>query len=196
MMTCAARRSRLLNSTPRRDNASAPMTRFSEASLACGRAKPFPNPVDPSSSRFRSAATTCSSSARSILRWAANVDTISRIASSLFVARSSGKNASQISGCSSLFRARSANHARLPQCGQGASPGGVDGSMQNEWPQTGQRYGEPSGVRDEIVMASARKKPAPRRARCSPLEPQRPSGDKLAMAAKAVILKAAPKFLA
>ena len=45
------------------------------------------------------------------------------------------------------------NHNSVPQHGQGASPGGRDGSMRTSAPQTGQSLGDPSGVREEMVTA-------------------------------------------
>jgi hypothetical protein len=41
------------------------------------------------------------------------------------------------------------NQTSDPQWGQGASPGGMDGSSTNSLPQTGHRLVSPSGVRDE-----------------------------------------------
>jgi len=43
------------------------------------------------------------------------------------------------------------NQTRVPHWGQGASPGGNEGSMRKSAPQTGQRLGRPSGVREEIT---------------------------------------------
>jgi hypothetical protein len=47
-----------------------------------------------------------------------------------------------------------ASHNSTPQCGQVASSIGRDGSTQTALPQTGQRDGQPSGVRVEIVIAA------------------------------------------
>lgn len=45
------------------------------------------------------------------------------------------------------------NQSSTPQLGQGASPDGPDGSMQIKASQTGQRFGSPSGVREETIPA-------------------------------------------
>jgi hypothetical protein len=47
---------------------------------------------------------------------------------------------------------RVVNQTRLPQDGHGASPEGREGSSRRSLPQTGQRLGLPSGVRDEMFM--------------------------------------------
>jgi len=44
------------------------------------------------------------------------------------------------------------NQSKWPQYGQGASPAGVEGSIAISFPQTGQRFGRPSGVLDEGSM--------------------------------------------
>jgi hypothetical protein len=44
------------------------------------------------------------------------------------------------------------NQSRMPQDGHGASPGGREGSSRRSWPQTGQRFQSPSGVRDAMFM--------------------------------------------
>jgi len=46
------------------------------------------------------------------------------------------------------------NHSSVPHCGHGASPGGRDGSRRTNARQSGQRFGLPSGVRDEIVITT------------------------------------------
>jgi hypothetical protein len=48
-----------------------------------------------------------------------------------------------------------ANQSNVPQCGQGASPGGRDGSMRTSLPQIGHLLSLPSGVRDEGCMLFA-----------------------------------------
>ncbi len=52
----------------------------------------------------------------------------------------------------SPFGVAGPNQSRCPQCGQGASPGGRDGSICRPLPQTGQRFGSPSGVRVDGSM--------------------------------------------
>jgi hypothetical protein len=47
------------------------------------------------------------------------------------------------------------NQSKLPQYGQAASPAGSDGVMFTSLPQTGHRFGEPSGVLDEIVIVDS-----------------------------------------
>jgi hypothetical protein len=51
------------------------------------------------------------------------------------------------------------NHSKAPQCGHGASPGGLVGSIRTSWPQTGQWLSSPSGVRDDgcVFMLSVRR---------------------------------------
>src|SRR5262245_34273667 len=44
------------------------------------------------------------------------------------------------------------NHKRMPHDGHGASPGGREGSSRSWLPHTGQVFGSPSGVRDEMFM--------------------------------------------
>jgi hypothetical protein len=44
------------------------------------------------------------------------------------------------------------NQSKCPQLGQGASPGGVDGSMQIELSQIGQWFCTPSGVREDMLV--------------------------------------------
>src|SRR5215831_10803600 len=44
------------------------------------------------------------------------------------------------------------NQSKVPQCGQGASPNIVDGSMHTSFWHTGHSLGLPSGVLDEMIM--------------------------------------------
>jgi hypothetical protein len=56
--------------------------------------------------------------------------------------------------CQGLLGLPFASHSNTPQYGHVASNSGRDGSTQTSLPQTGQRDGQPSGVRVEIVMAA------------------------------------------
>ena len=84
-----------------------------------------------------------------------------------FSANQGGKSSRLITSSAKLRnfleRAKGENQSRWPQCGQGASPGGRDGSICNSFPQTGQRFGSPSGVRDD---GSIRNSAGPGRVGC------------------------------
>lgn len=45
------------------------------------------------------------------------------------------------------------NHNKCPQCGQGASQDGNDGSIRSDLLQIGQTLNRPSGVREDISMS-------------------------------------------
>jgi hypothetical protein len=44
------------------------------------------------------------------------------------------------------------NQSNVPQKGHGASPGGREGSIARLLRQTGQQFGSPSGVREEMFI--------------------------------------------
>jgi hypothetical protein len=52
-----------------------------------------------------------------------------------------------------FFEVPGVNQIKVPQWGQGASPGGKEGSTRISEPQSGQRLGRPSGVRDAIIIS-------------------------------------------
>src|SRR5207247_199703 len=55
-----------------------------------------------------------------------------------------------IKSATSCSLSSASNQTNTPHDGHGASPVGCDGSIRHSAPQTGQRFGQPSGVRDAI----------------------------------------------